>query len=95
MARETKYTDLLKVAGEHLKDAHKLSPSKQEQLIQYTWEITVKACREDFYTFVKTLGPVLIPGFKTGTHIEIICEELQKLYEAIQWRTVQTTRPRN
>jgi predicted phage terminase large subunit-like protein len=30
------------------------------------------------------MGPVLIPGFKEGRHLEIICDELQGLYEGIQ-----------
>lgn len=56
----------------------------KEQLADFLWDVTIKAARENFYIFVQVMAPVLIPGFKTGRHIEIICNELQKLYDAIQ-----------
>jgi predicted phage terminase large subunit-like protein len=62
----------------------RLTEKEKEEMISFLWQITIKACREDFYTFVLTMAPVLIPGFKTGRHIEIICKELQDLYEAIK-----------
>jgi len=60
-----------------------LDKERKDKLIAYLWDITKKAAQEDFYTFVKVMAPVLISGFKTGRHIEIISKELQKLYEAI------------
>lgn len=81
MNSPSSYKELLKQSVSSL-DFDSLDNTQAEQVMEYLWDITKKAAREDFYTFVKVMGPVLIPGFKTGRHIEIIAKELQKLYEA-------------
>jgi predicted phage terminase large subunit-like protein len=35
--------------------------------------------RTDFYVFVKLMAPIIMPEFKDGRHIRVICEKLQKL----------------
>lgn len=64
-------------------DWSSMTPEQKKEMVEFLWEVTIKAAREDFYTFVKVMAPVLIPGFKTGRHIELISNELQNLYEAI------------
>lgn len=77
------YKELLKESVSTL-DFERMSKEQREKAIDYLWDITKKAAIEDFYTFVKLMGPVLMPGFKTGRHIQIIAHELQRLYEAIK-----------
>lgn len=36
---------------------------------------------QNFYAYVRLMGPYVVPGFKDGTHIKLMCDELQKLYE--------------
>ena len=60
-----------------------MNEEQKQELSEFLWEMTIKAAQEDFYTFVKVMAPVLIDGFKTGRHIEVICNELQSLYKAI------------
>jgi predicted phage terminase large subunit-like protein len=69
-----------------------LSDKEKENMVNFLWQLTIKACREDFYTFVLTMAPVLIPGFKSGRHIEIICHELQQLYESIKRNDKSTSK---
>ena len=60
-----------------------MNEEQKLELSEFLWEMTIKAAQEDFYTFVKVMAPVLIDGFKTGRHIEVICNELQDMYNAI------------
>lgn len=76
------YVELLKYSAANI-EWNNLLDSQKEELTAFLWDITKKAAREDFYTFVKVMAPILIPGFKTGRHIEVICKELQDLYKAI------------
>lgn len=64
-------------------DIDSLSDDQLKVFEAFIWTHTIEAAREDFYTYVKIMGPVIIPGFKSGRHIEIISEDLQALYEAI------------
>lgn len=83
MANPSSYTQLLESCLRKT-PWDELSDDQASKMVDYMWDITKKAAREDFYTFVKVMAPVLIPGFKTGRHIDIICHQLQNLYEAIQ-----------
>jgi len=76
------YLELLKSSSSLLAQDG-LTDEQREKLVDYVWDITKKAAVEDFYTFVKVIAPVIIPGFKSGRHIELICAELQSTYEAI------------
>jgi predicted phage terminase large subunit-like protein len=35
--------------------------------------------RDDFYTFVKVMAPIIMPEFRDGRHIKIICDALQRV----------------
>lgn len=37
--------------------------------------------RESFYVFVRLMGPYVVPGFKDGAHIKVVCDALQEAYE--------------
>jgi predicted phage terminase large subunit-like protein len=76
------YVDILKYSAANV-DWQQLSDTQKIELSEFLWDMTRKACIEDFHTYVKTIAPVLIPGFKSGRHIEVICKELQDLYEAV------------
>lgn len=41
----------------------------------------ILAARKSFYVYVQLMGPLLVPGFKDGIHIKIICDALQESYE--------------
>lgn len=44
----------------------------------------ITKARDHFYTFVKLMAPVVLPDeFVTGRHIELICQELQEVYESV------------
>jgi len=74
--------ELLKYSAANV-DWLAMTDKQKQELTTFLWGVTKKAAIEDFYTYVKTLAPILIPGFKTGRHIELICSELQALYVAI------------
>lgn len=76
------YVEILKYSAANV-NWDQMNSQQKEELNGFLWEITVKAAQEDFYTFVKVMAPVLMEGFKIGRHIEVICEELQNLYQAI------------
>lgn len=37
--------------------------------------------QESFYAYVRLMGPVVVPGFKDGKHIQLICDACQEAYE--------------
>jgi len=44
----------------------------------------IEMARSDFYTFVKLMAPEILPEeFVDGTHIELICNELQDVMESV------------
>lgn len=50
-------------------------------------ETLYEKAREDFYTFIKIMAPEVMPeGFIDGTHIRMICQELQLLESGINKR---------
>lgn len=44
-------------------------------------DVLILAARENFYTFVQLMAPVIIPGFIDGIHIKVIAEALQEAFE--------------
>lgn len=49
----------------------------------FLYDLTVIESRHDFYTFVKLTARSVMPNeFKDGRHIEVICKELQSIYES-------------
>lgn len=73
-------------------DFKTLPPHVQDELTRYLETEAIEAAKTDFYKFVLLMGPVLVDGFETGRHIEIICEELQTAAENIWKRTGRTHR---
>jgi len=58
-------------------------PIIRERVRDFLLNLVINEARFDFYTFVKLTAEVVIPNkFKTGRHIEIICDHLQSLYES-------------
>lgn len=54
-----------------------------ELALELLIKISVLDSRVDFYSYVKLISPNVIPNeFKDGRHIQVICEELQELYES-------------
>jgi predicted phage terminase large subunit-like protein len=57
----------------------------RRDILEFIVEYTKVHARTDFYTFVKLMANCVIPNaFKSGRHIEIICESLQSLYESYE-----------
>ncbi len=53
-----------------------------DSLSNYLGKVSIIESREDFYSYVKLIAPLVIPNeFRDGRHIQLICEELQQLYE--------------
>lgn len=53
-----------------------------KQLEMQVLSAMIRRAEKDFYTFVKLLAPVVLPEeFVPGRHIEIICDELQEVFE--------------
>ena len=44
-------------------------------------DFAVMAARQSFYAYVLLMGPVIVPGFKDGAHIRLICDKLQEAHE--------------
>jgi len=42
----------------------------------------IEAARTDFFSFTKFIAPSLVPDFKIGKHIEVICKKLQKVVDS-------------
>ena len=39
----------------------------------------IEAAKLDFFSFTKFIAPSLVPDFKIGKHIEVICQKLQRV----------------
>lgn len=48
---------------------------------------------QNFYTYVQLMGPLVVPGFKDGRHIEVICKALQTAYETEDYRLMVNLPP--
>ncbi|HYF37782.1 MAG TPA: hypothetical protein VD994_20945, partial [Prosthecobacter sp.] len=59
---------------------------EKQELLDRLKERARALARDDFYTFVKLMAPIIIPGFVDGRHIKLICDKLQAL-ESGQLRT--------
>ena len=42
----------------------------------------IEAARTDFFSFTKFIAPSLVPDFKIGKHIEVICKKLQRVVDS-------------
>ena len=60
--------------GENLEGALKLRESLYLQAIE--------AAKVDFFSFTKFIAPSLVPDFKIGKHIEVICQKLQRVVDS-------------
>lgn len=58
-----------------------VSTKAKAALRQKLLEAAVIACRSNFLSFVKMFAPILIPDFKMGRHIEVVCRQLQEVSE--------------
>ena len=60
------------------------SPSEREKALSFLHKHRIKQAREDFYVFVRTIAPLIIPEpFKDGVHIHLFCNELENLEKEI------------
>lgn len=65
-------------------DLESCPPEILDELRKVMLEETIKEAREDLYTFVRLLAPILLPeGFRDGRHIKFICNELMLLERSI------------
>ena len=42
----------------------------------------IESARTDFFSFTKFIAPSLVPDFKIGRHIEVICQKLQRVVDS-------------
>lgn len=76
---------VLKITEEELVEELKaswdtLTPKEKLEAIPYIQSVLIKKAREDFYTYVRLMAPVLLPeGFIDGKHIEIMARKLQEV----------------
>jgi predicted phage terminase large subunit-like protein len=81
---------LSKVLGEHLGT---IPLSHMEPVRDLLIRISLLDARTNFYSFVKLIAETVIPNqFKDGRHIQLICENLQTLYESYDNPDVRTER---
>lgn len=68
-----------------------LSKKQKQELTEFTWDVALKAAREDFYVFVQMMAPEFIPGgrYQHGAHIELICKELQEICFSVEKNEIQ------
>ena len=53
----------------------------------------IEKARNDFYTFVRLMAPVVLPEeFTDGRHIQLICKELQEVEESVKDRSIAPKR---
>lgn len=64
-----------------------------DKLEQEVLKKVILKARDDFYSFVKLLAPTILPErFRDGVHIELICKELQAVYESVVNPCIQPIR---
>ena len=51
--------------------------------------------KTDFLTFVRKIAPTLVTDFKMGSHIELLCDRLQKVAEGKLKRSMVFVPPRS
>lgn len=62
---------------------HVFPQKHHKEVLNLLIKISVLDAREDFYSFVKLIANNVIPNeYKDGRHIQVICEELQELYNS-------------
>jgi predicted phage terminase large subunit-like protein len=66
-------------------DLTTLSDEQAKALRDSLVSTVITNAREDFYSFIKIMAPTMIPeGFRDGRHIQMICNELQKLCHSVE-----------
>lgn len=73
-------------------DLSTLPPEMVDKVTLFLENEAVASASKSFYKFVLLMGPLLVDNFRTGRHIEVICEELQKLSVNIWKNTGLTNR---
>lgn len=57
----------------------------EERIRDFLIRVTIIDAQKDFYTYVKLVAGVVIPNtFRDGRHIQVICEDLQSLFESYE-----------
>lgn len=63
----------------------KLTLLEITQMERELLDLMIERARDDFYSFVKLMAPVVLPDeFVSGRHIELICKELQEVEESVK-----------
>lgn len=67
---------------------------QKQQAFAILNQLVTERARVDFFTFVKVIAPLFIPGnkFIEGVHIELICKDLQEVAESIEDKKRKTKR---
>jgi predicted phage terminase large subunit-like protein len=61
-----------------------MDKTKLARLEEELYNLLVVKARDDFYTYVKLMAPVVLPEpFMDGVHIQLICEELQNVERSV------------
>lgn len=69
------------VVGKQWKDV--IPDQHKESIRDLLVRISIVDAQNDFYTFVKLISETVIPNtFRDGRHIQVICEQLQQLYDS-------------
>lgn len=71
-------------------DLSTLPKEAVDEVTRFLETEAVNMARKSFYHYVLLMGPTRIDGFKTGRHIEIICNKLQELSTRIWQNTGRT-----
>ena len=82
---------------ELLQTETKFVPDFKNQIdLQFNMDRYVKArAKTDFLTFVRKTAPTLVTDFKMGSHIELLCDRLQKVAEGKLKRLMVFLPPRS
>jgi predicted phage terminase large subunit-like protein len=82
MTTEGNYLEIF--PGEKI-NLDELSEEEKHSVLSLLGEMQLENCRNDFYSFVLAMSPLILPDkFVNGNHIKIICDSLQEVYTAVR-----------
>jgi predicted phage terminase large subunit-like protein len=85
--------EIKKVKGTEELSQHSLK--KYQDLRNALAELANQQCNKDFLTFVRREAPRLVPDFKMGKHIEVLCHKLQGVVDGSVKRLMVFLPPRS
>lgn len=73
-------------------DLETLPKEAVDEITKFLESQAISMAQESFYHYVLLMGPTRLDGFRTGRHVQRICEELQELGENLWLKTGLTPR---